>query len=225
MSAEPAWRGAFRAGGASYLIAGILYIASVVLIVAIGGPPSTGEGYLKLLAGGKLPFQTLVGFFALADILLVPAVLALYLALKEVNRTQMLIASAFWGVTIAADLGTLMVWYSLVPLTDAYVAATGEVQRAAYVAAAVAVLGATNAGFTLAFFLGWGVATIIQSLVMLKGVFSKGVAYLGIIAGIVSLLAGLGTSAVPALGAVLPIWFIIFAVWWLLVGFRLRKIG
>ena len=220
MSVDPAWKGLYKAGGSSYLIVGVLYIISFVLLIILGPPPSTGEAYLK----SAPPLQTLVLIWASVDILLIPSVLGLYLALKELNKTHMLIATGLWGVAIPADLATLGLFFSLVPLGRAYAAATADAQRAAYVAAADLTVGATNAGFTLGFFL-FGFAILIQSMAMLKGVFSKATAYLGIVTGILSLVAGVGFATVPALGIFPLIWFILLGIWWLLVGSKLYKLG
>jgi hypothetical protein len=66
--------------------------------------------------------------------------------------------------------------------------------------------------------------TLITSLVMLKGVFSKVTAYLGIVASIVSFVYGISLF-VPALAMSIVIAFVLAGIWSLLAGSRLCRLG
>ncbi len=61
---------------------------------------------------------------------------------------------------------------------------------------------------------------IIINIVMLKGVFHKGVGYLGIATGLLILLASL-----PNLGFFFPIFIVLLGVWSIAVGSKLYKLG
>lgn len=69
---------------------------------------------------------------------------------------------------------------------------------------------------------------LIVGLVMLNGIFRKGVAYLGIVGGIVGLI---GSPYSPALLPVLPlgvalgIGFVLLIIWYILIGYKLHKLG
>ena len=61
----------------------------------------------------------------------------LYLALKRVHRSAMLVATAFVGLFVVLDLAvTWSSFAALLTLGGGYAAAANDVQRAAYVAAA-----------------------------------------------------------------------------------------
>lgn len=223
VSADPAWKGIYRAGGVSFVIAAILFISS--LATSLAGPSAftatSGEALLTNLANQKLLFQITSGILTLGSIFLIPPVLALYLALKDMSRTRILIASglALFGVVLFQ--GAVIVNYSLVRLSTGYAAAMSESERVAYAVAANLVIEATLAGITVGdiFF---GVAVLIVSLVMLKGIFGKGTAYFGIVAGVVLLL---GSIPLPALAVFFILSFVIIAVWFVVVGSRLYKLG
>jgi hypothetical protein len=105
-------------------------------------------------------------------------------------------------------------------LSDQYVAATTDEQRAALAAAAEGFIAQNiipNAPGILT-----PVGILILSFVMLRGVFHKGVAYLGIATGAIGTvsealrpLLGLGYIGY---GLLLPIWF-------LAVGWKLYRLG
>jgi hypothetical protein len=73
----------------------------------------------------------------LTDLLFVPVGLSLYLALKDLNRNAMLVATAFVELFVALDLAVTWSNYaSLITLAGRYASATNDAQRAAYAAAA-----------------------------------------------------------------------------------------
>ncbi len=106
---------------------------------------------------------------------------------------------------------------SLVTLSDGYTAATTDAQRAAYVAAAAALQASRFSNLEE---LCFSVAPIIAGLVMLKGVFNKGVAYLGIAVGILGLV-----QIIPSLNFIIIVVVLLYAVWFLTVGSKLYKLG
>jgi len=69
-----------------------------------------------------------------------------------------------------------------------------------------------------------GVSSIIIGLVMLKGVFSKGVSYLVLVASTLTLLGTFGVLLEP-LTILAPFGLILGAVWQIIVGVRLYKLG
>jgi hypothetical protein len=223
MSVDESWKGVYKAGGVSFVAAGILFILSFVLSFAQGQPPSTIEETLNSIAGQKLLFQATNGLFILVDILSIPAMLALYLALKEVKRTHALISTAMGllGIVLAVGLRTGV--HAMVALSSAYVAATSETQRAAYLAAADLVSGATDPGLTLANLLLF-VYTLIISIAMLAGVFGRGAAYLGLVTGILGIVGLVGSIFIPALSMMTLLAALGWAIWFLVVGIRLYRL-
>src|SRR5919201_4112901 len=102
MSAEPMTINAagadvkwlYRVGGISGLVLGAAYIAIIPVYAHVGAPPSDGETWLKYLAGKTTVWWAIVGLSVLTDFLFVPVALSLYFALKGVNQSAMLLATA-----------------------------------------------------------------------------------------------------------------------------------
>src|SRR2546425_1428862 len=70
-----------------------------------------------------------------------------------------------------------------------------------------------------------GVGILITSVVMLRGIFSKTTAYLGLVAGILAIVSVVGPFLVRSLGAAVVVSSVITTVWLLLVGYRLYRLG
>jgi hypothetical protein len=70
-----------------------------------------------------------------------------------------------------------------------------------------------------------GVGFLITGLVMLKGIFSKITAYLGVVSGILSIVSVVGPFFVSSLGLTIIIASILITVWILFVGYRLYRLG
>lgn len=222
---DTSWKGLYRWGGLSSMLAAIIYVIAFAAIIGIGAPPSGGEAILKFFAGKSTLVYTYYGLGIVADILLVPVAFALYFALKGINKSAMLTATGFGGLYLALDLGVLIIsWVSLVTLSQNYAAATSDVQRAALVAtanyaAAIVSVGAPVYGAVISSI--WG---LIISLVMLKGIFGRAAAYLGIAVNIIGFVYAVSLF-VPALAGLLAIWGILLVIWLLLIGFRLYRLG
>ena len=157
----------------------------------------------------------------LTDLLFLPLAFALYLALKEINRGAMLIATSFIGLFVCLDLAVTWSNYaSLLILGGSYVAAANDLQREVYVAAAsypAAVLASPLHVVYAIVILSSGI--LFVGVVMLKGVFNKATAYVGIVTGIFG-IASMTRSSVAVIGNAL-----LATVWVLLVGYRLYRLG
>jgi len=218
-SADSSWKRLYKAGGASLALAGVLLLAALVAFLT--GPQTFGAGgesVLKSIASNRSGYVISEGLFGFSSILLVPGILALYVSVKDLEKSYALL-----GVVILLFSLTQLVLStsagSLLALSDKYVAATTDAQRATFSAASEAV---NPMGVSAGPFMG-GIGIIIISIVMLKGVFHKGVGYLGIATGLVLL------STVVGLGFLVPGLFIIFAVllavWSIAVGSKLYRLG
>ena len=207
------------------MLVGVLLIVSVILDASLGALPSGGEAVLKLLASQTTLVYAAFGVLMLVDILFVPVALALYLALKGVNKNAMLAAAVFAGLSLVLDLGVGTIsQVALTTISQNYASATSDVQRAAYVATANYALGVATVSEPVYSFAVFSIALLIISLVMLKGVFGKATAYLGIVASIAGFVYGISLFA-PALAITAVITVILWAVWSWLVGYRLYRLG
>ncbi len=215
---DPAWKSLYGAGAVSSLLVGVLFIVTFLLFFVLGPTPTTTEALLKQIAANRATFIAFQGVSVVAFILVIPTILALYAALKEINKSYMLIAATLFGISITLVLGSGFLPFGLLTLSDKYAAAATDAQRAVYVTAAEAVqansAGGPASGLLVA------VAFIIIGLVMLKGIFDKATAYLGIVLGIIFFV-----SNIPVLGFLFVVIIPAVAVWFLAVGFRLYKIS
>ena len=218
---DPTGKWLYRVGGISALALGIAYIITIVLYAQVGAPPSGGEVWLKYLAGKTTEWWVILGLSVLTDLLYIPVALALYFALKGVNRNAMLLATAFVGLFIVLDLAVTWTNYaSLLTLSGNYAAAANDAQRVTYVAAAnyaSAVLASRLEAVYAIVVLSFGILLI--GLVMLKGIFNKITAYVGLVTGVLGLVSITGWNVAIIMNALFA------TAWLLLVGYRLYRLG
>jgi hypothetical protein len=103
---------------------------------------------------------------------------------------------------------------------------TSDAQRAAYVAAAEyvsAVLTSTLEGVYSIVTLSSGILT--TSLVMLRGVFNKLTAYVGVATGVLGVVSVAGPLISSALRATIIVASILTTLWILLTGYRLYRLA
>jgi hypothetical protein len=220
---DPDGRWWYRVGGISALVLGVAYIIIFPLYASVGAPPSSsnGEVWLTYLTGKTTVWWCILGLSVLTDFLFIPVAFALYVALKEINRNVMRLATAFVGLFVVLDLAVTWSHYaSLLTLTDNYTAATNDVQRATYVAAA----NYASAVLTSRLFVVYAIVVLsfgilMIGFVMLKGVFSKTAGYLGVATGI------LGIVSVGGFGVTIIMNAILATVWLLFVGYRLFRLA
>ncbi len=224
VQADSRWNGLYRTGGVCIFLTGLIYIACVLITIVLGFPPvSDSEPYLKSLAAHSISAMIFFGLFALSDLLLLPAVLALYFALKPFAGNAMLIATVLMLLFAVMDLSiTESNSLTLASLTQHYAASTTDLQRSAYLAAEYYAL-ATLPLATFYSFVVSSIGLLIIGLIMLKGVFDKASAYLGIVAGIEGIIGGFYV-VLPALALLLLPCLIAFGLWSLFTGLRLYKL-
>jgi Domain of unknown function (DUF4386) len=217
----------YRAGGVSAIILGVSYIVITAVYVLGGAPPDGAEEWLKHLSERPTAWWTILGLSVLTDFLFVPVALAVYVALKHINRNAVLLGASLVISFVVLDLTVTWPNYSsLITLSRDYAALTNDVQRAAIVASArypIAVL--TSVLFGVYAILVPSVGILILGLVMLKGTFSRVTAYAGVVSGVLGIVAVVGPFFVPGLGFAAVIASVLTTVWVLLVGLRLYRLG
>jgi hypothetical protein len=214
-------RSLLRLGGIAALLIAGGYLAIIPLYARVGAPPTGGEPWLRYLAGKTTVWWAILYLSVLTDVLFVPVALALYAALARVSRTAMLVAVSLVGLFVVLDLA--VTWTSigsLITLADAFPAAGDDAQRAAYVAAAsypAAVMASKLEVVYAIVTLSSGI--LIIGLVMLKGLFSRITALLGLITGVLGIAALSGVTAFIIGNA-------LFATAWVLfTGYTLFRLG
>ncbi len=210
----------YKIGGFSLFAAGlVLFLFFLALIIVQTSPTLTPE----MILNNPVPPVSLYALAAFGELLLMPGVLGLYVALKNVKKTHMLMGTALWLVAVVAFLVSRTQIISLLPISGSYQATTSEAMQAAYLASAEYAIGLSNvfANLALMFF---GTASIITGSVMLKGVFSKGISYLVIIAGTLTLLGAIGVLFEP-LAILVLFGLTLSGVWQIIAGIKLYKMG
>jgi hypothetical protein len=218
---DPEARSLCRVGGVCALVLGAAYLAIIPLYARVGAPPRGGEAWLEYLAGKTTVWWAILGLSVLTDFLFVPVALSLYVALKDVHRSAMLVAISFVGLFVVLDLA--VTWSSissLLTLHAGYAAAADSAQRAAYVAAASYPASVMASRLEIVYaIVTLSTGILITGVVMLKGAFDKTTAWLGLITGI------LGIAAITAVTAIIILNALFATAWVLFVGYRLVRLG
>jgi hypothetical protein len=212
----------FRVGGCSALLLGIAYVLIFPLYAHVGAPPSgDGQAWLEYLAGKTTVWWAILGLSVLTDLLFVPVALALYLALRRVHRDAMLLAAALVGVFVVVDLAVTWSSYaSLLTLSARHAAATNDIQRAAYVAAAHGASAVLTSPLIVVYaIVVLSSAILVIGVVMLRGAFSRIAAWLGVVTGLLGIVSMAGLGVTIILNAVCA------TVWLFFVGYRLWRLG
>ena len=181
----------YRVGAVAALALGIGYVVIILLYAHVGAPPNTAEAWFKYLPG-KTPFWwAILAISVFTDFIYVPVAFALYLALREINRNLMLLATAFVGLFVVLDLAVTWSHYaSVLTLYRNYAAATNDASRASYIAAAnyaAAILTSSVEVVYAIVTLSFGILLI--GFVMLRGAFNKLTAYLALGTGVLGILS------------------------------------
>jgi hypothetical protein len=216
----PAGRSLFRIGGACAITVAVIYLVIIVLFAFAGTLPNGAEAALKYLDHKSALWSAIVALSVLTDVLYIPVGLSLYFALREINHIAALVGVAFMFLFVGLDLAVTWTNYaSLIVLSGHYAAASSDAQRAAYVAAAdysMSVLSSRTETVYAIVDLSFGILVI--GVAMLRGVFNRPTAYLGIATGIVGILTLSGLFVTVILNAILAI------VWLFFVGYRLYRL-
>lgn len=182
------------------------------------------EATLEYTANNQLVFWIGNAVLGAAIFLLLPAIVAVYLAERGTGQARMLLATLF-GVAGMLDFVSLLpVLFSLPTLGIGYTNAADGAQRAAYLAAGKLSLSEITSGLIIFVFL-MAIWTLISGVSMTKGAFGKGLGYLGIVSGIGFLGTGFNlvfpTPGLDFVDALSILWI----VWLFGVGYKLFRLG
>ena len=222
---NPQWW--YQVGGLSGLVLGIGYIVITGVYSLAGALPKGAEPALTALAGQTAAWWLILGLSVLTDLLFIPLAIALYLALKEVNKNAILLGSGLLGLFVFLDLAVTWPNYAaLITLSDQYAAAAGDIQRAVFVGPAGYALAVLNSSlFAVYAILIPSVGILIIGLIMLRGPFNKATAYSALGAGLLGIVAVVGPIFLSALGLFAIFSSVLTTVWVLLAGYRLLRLA
>lgn len=221
---ETEWKPLYRLGGVAALSSVAVILLAVVVFVALPPPsfqPTSSAVTDWFSVFQQNPFRGVLDadlLLVVAELLLVPLLLALYVGLRKVSPSYMAVALALGLIGVAVYAASNPA-FSLLSLSNQYNATTDPALRSQLVAAGQAIL-ATYQGI-------WGilagVAVLIVSVVMLSSsLFSKRIAYVGIALGV--------TSLVPANAGTIGLIFSFVSViptltWGILLARRFFQLG
>ncbi len=224
---DPDGKWLHRVGGISGLIFGIAYIVIIALYVLVGTRPSGTEAWLTYLAENTMAWWAILCLSVLTDFLFIPVVLSLYLVLKGINRNAMLAAAACMGLFIILDLA--LTWTNiavLITFSGDYAAATNDLHRTAIVTAAMYPSAVVGSNLLFVYnTLTLSIGILVTGRVMLKGIFNKPTAYVGLVTGILGIVSVAGPVFVNALSVTIIIASLLTTAWILLVGYRLMRLS
>lgn len=226
------WKNLYRIGGMAAILAAVLLLIEII-VFTIWPQPTTAIGHFTLIESNK--FIGLIDFYLLefiAYILFIPMFFAIYVALKRFNESYMALAIILAIVGITIFLATNNP-FSMLSLSNQYMTATTEAQKSMLLAAGQAMLVNTNqravGGFNTGFLLV-SVAGLLCSVVMLQGnIFSKKIAYLGILTFAISLVDYFRVIFIPTdvilLLVIAILSGILLLIWLIFIGRRLFQLS
>jgi hypothetical protein len=158
------------------------------------------------------------------NLLMMVVVLTLAVAIAHLNRSfavvSGVIAVASWAVGFAwptTGEGSL----AMVVLSDRYAEATTETERAPFVAGAELLLALNDLPAVILGVLQ-ALGILLLSLLMLKGIFARRLAWLGVVTGAIGIVAEVLR---PQLGSAYGIYGLMLLVWLVWVAVALWRLG
>jgi len=219
---DTSWKALYRLGS----VAAVLYVVlavliPLVLVVSVDYDfELDGAALLEFIAEHRTWWITLQGLVLGPSVMLIFAFAALYVALRQLEKTIAAIAALIAISSQILFLAYFPVVTGLAYLSDQFVAAVSPERRAALVGGAEALAAMNNAYGPSDTMIALGV--LLYSLVMLKGVFRRSVAYLGMA---VFVAAVIGAALKPVVGAAYLWWWALFVPWIIAVAIKLHTLA
>lgn len=219
---DPSWSGLYIVGGISSILYIVLALLVPAVMIAIPRYDLTlgAHELLQLIAEHTTWWMMLQGLVLETSIFLIVTSAALFVALRHLNKSLSLIGALVLGTSQVLFMAYYPVLLGLTDLSKKYAAATGDA-REVFATAGEALI-AQNAGFNPVYEVLFAAGIAIFAVMMLKGVFGKFLAWLGI----ANLVAALVAMALfPVIGLAYFFWWVFPAVWLVAVGWRLIVLG
>jgi len=227
-SVDPEGKWFYRVSGIAAFVLVVGYFLTFPIYFWVGDQPASGvEAQLAYFAEHAGGWWAIVFLMVFTDLLIVPIFFGIYMALKHVNKGLIFMALAFKAfLFVILDLAVTWTAYSTMIIAGVqYGAAATEAQRAALAAAAAsasAMLASPLLGTYAILIPSLGV--LFAGLVMLKGVFTRATAYVALAVGLTGILF-MGSYIIDGLAVLRYINALLAAVFYLLAGYRLYKLG
>jgi hypothetical protein len=221
---DPSWSPLYRAGAVAAGLAVILYVAALVIFVVTTAPPTVGgAAILEYVNAHRVIYIIRQLLWLSPSLLLMVVVLALTVALCPLNKSFALIAGVIaitsWAVSFAwptTGEGSLAV----VVLSDRYLTASTEAERALYVAGTEVLVALNDTQVVIGVLQTLGI--LLLSALMLRGVFPKGLAWLGVVTGGIGIIS---EALRPLLGWAYAVYGLLLFGWLIWVAIALWRLG
>jgi len=211
------WHSLYRIAAIAALITVALFLFQIVAFF-VWPPPSSVFGHFMLLHSRPFVGLVCLDFLIIVDeVLAIPIVLALYLSLRRVHESLVLIAAALSAVSIVCFLIATPA-LSMQVLSQHYAATTAGVEREQLLAAGQAVLSSwQGTPFQVGKVVG-SIGMVLMGWVMLRSqIFSNATGYIGIVAGVV----GIGMY-VPKVGVFISMLSVVaMQFWYVMIALKL----
>jgi hypothetical protein len=213
------WRTLYRLGAVAALLSVVLIPLSVVAFFIW---PTFPDNILDVIQDSWLGgLMSLDGGYLLANLLVLPWFLALYVTLREVDEGWALIALVM-GLMGLLCLPLARPIPEMFAISERYATATSEAERAMYQATGEAMLNHFHGMAYHAHYVLGSLSLLISAILMLRSrVYSKTLAWVGIVTNVV--VFGL---YVPVVGTYLSLLSALgYLLWCILFGIKLYQLG
>jgi len=210
------WSSLYRVGGIAALLAAVLTPIAIT-VFGISPPPyddGAAEWFELLHDSPLLGLVSLDLLFVIVNVLMIPVMLGLYVALRRLSPAYMTLAIATFFVGLAAFLATNPS-IEMLSLSDRYANATSEGERIALLGAGESLLaGFEGTAFHLNYILAQLAGIVIGTVILRGSMFGRTIGWLMIIGNAVGFglylpVVGLGMSAFA--GVILWVWLVFLA--------------
>lgn len=224
---DPEVKWFYRVGAVATFILVLGWFLTFPVYGSVGIAPPGTEDRLVHYAAHPAGWWTILWLMVGTDLIYVVVWLALYETLKHINRGLTLVALACHLLFVILDLAVGWTNHAaLFTLGSQYVAAATESERALLAAAAAAPAAVLASPLAPLYSVGIpALGTLVAGIVMLQGRFGKVMAWLGIAVGITAVPAVVFPYIIGPSDPSHIVNALLATIWYLLVGWRLFKLG
>lgn len=221
---DTSWRPLYRVAGVAAGCAVALYTAALIMVAVTTTPPASGgAAILEYVGAHRSSYIVRQLLWLLPSLFLMVVFLALTVAIRRQGRSFALIA----GLVAASSWAVSFAWpttgdgsLAMVVLSDRYADATTATERASYVAGAEVLSALNDVPAVIGVLQTLGLLLI--SLLMLRGVFTKPLAVLGVATGVIGIVS---EALRPVLGGAYALYGVLLFVWLAWAGIELWRLG